>query len=167
MSTQAIGAAAAGTAVLGGGGVTIAYAAGAFSASKTQEEERDTYLTQAKKELQATKDYIGNDKTRIQGLLSSTSDTPAYKTTLSGVWGNMSETELKTKDSSLEKPADSEIQDSTKASSVADYVNKWCTHISNKQLDIVPTTSDANRNTWDAFKAACFADKTPPTAPGA
>ncbi|WP_216083448.1 hypothetical protein, partial [Candidatus Mycoplasma haematohominis] len=90
------------------------------------------------------------------------------QTNLSRVWGNMSETELKSQGGSVSKPSDADVKDNTKASSVADYVNKWYTHISSKQLDVVPKeTTDTNKNTWDAFKDACFVDKAPATTSGA
>ncbi|GCE63895.1 hypothetical protein [Candidatus Mycoplasma haematohominis] len=149
MSTQAVGAAAAGTVVIGGGGTLAAYAAGAF--------DKDNYLTQAKKDsdIKNKKEYIGKNKDEISKLLSSGTTDTTYQTALDGAWDNMDSSGLP----SITKPEKTSVKDNTKASEVANYTNAWCEHISKKTLEKPPIDADADKNTWDAFKAACFNTK--------
>ncbi|GCE63716.1 hypothetical protein [Candidatus Mycoplasma haematohominis] len=157
MSTQAIGAAAAGTAILGGGGVTIAYAAGAFDPKvKESKQVQSTYKTLAEEELKESKEYVGGNKEKIQTLLTTESKKTAYQAALKNVWEKMRNTVTDT--SVGTQPIEADISDGNKASSVADYVNKWCQHVSNLSLSAVPTTTP-DLDKWNAFKEVCFVEK--------
>ncbi|GCE63719.1 hypothetical protein [Candidatus Mycoplasma haematohominis] len=159
MSTQAVGAAAAGTAVIGGGGTLAAYAAGAFDPKvKESKQVQNTYKTLAEEELNASKEYIGGSKEKITPLLSGNTVDETYRDTLSGVWSKMDDTELKTKQNPVSRPDESYVKDTSKSDDVSDYANKWCEHISEKQLTKIPTDG-SDKNTWDAFKSACFNTK--------
>ncbi|WP_216083385.1 hypothetical protein [Candidatus Mycoplasma haematohominis] len=158
MSTQAIGAAAAGTAIVGGGGATIAYAAGAFDPKvKESKQEVSTYKTSAEKELETDKEYVGESKDKIKALLPKDTQKTSYQTSLEGVWDKM-KSSVKEQTSIGTQPQSSDISDSSKADSVADYVNKWCLHVSNLSLSVVPTAAP-DKDRWDAFKGACFGTK--------
>ncbi|WP_216083316.1 hypothetical protein [Candidatus Mycoplasma haematohominis] len=155
MSTQAIGAAVAGTSVVGGGGALAAYAAGAFTPTTTKEETvKNTYLTLAKEEadIKNQKEYMGNSQTDIKSVLEG-SEKDAYKANLKAVWNDMNENEIKPV---IEKPKDSDIEASGKENDISNYVNKWCEHIASKELGAKPQDTD---QTWQAFKKACFKTK--------
>ncbi len=88
MSTQAIGAAVAGTVVIGGGGATIAYAAGAFDAKYS---DFDDYINNGGKYR-----YIGSSGTdrsltedKIKAHLKDASKGENYREALKGKIGNM------------------------------------------------------------------------------
>ncbi|GCE63714.1 hypothetical protein [Candidatus Mycoplasma haematohominis] len=171
MSTQAIGAAAAGTAILGGGGATIAYAAGAFDGNKSSTPKTyvdfDDYVKNGGKYK-----YIGQgdnvvdaDPTqeKIKGLLSG-SEKETYKENLKGQWEGMN---LGSEDNTS-RPSKKELEDSiqagkdTEKDKVSLFVNKWC--IQNKKQK--PTSTGAekrfteqemeNYSEWFKFEKACL-----------
>ncbi|GCE64075.1 hypothetical protein MHSWG343_10830 [Candidatus Mycoplasma haematohominis] len=162
MTPQVAVGAAAGTAVVGGGGALAAYAAGAFSNSKNANNEKEkTYRSQAEGELVSSKEYIAGDKNNIQNLLKTgaTFDS-VYQGELDKVWENMNKEGLGTSGNTLTKPAKEDVKKSEKASEVAEYTSKWCEHTSNLKLAVIPSQEGtAEKKTWDAFKAACFNKK--------
>ncbi|GCE63718.1 hypothetical protein [Candidatus Mycoplasma haematohominis] len=161
MSTQAIGAAAAGTAILGGGGATIAYAAGAFDPKvKDQQQTRHNYRTLA--ESMVGKQYIGDKKTEIQTLWDNTTNN--YKTTLkSAYWDNMVIEDV----TDAQKPTKTDkgkFDDAAKKDEILTYVSVWCQAVAVKELNAIPENVTGGENKdhkrWEAFKFACFKAKT-------
>ncbi|GCE63633.1 hypothetical protein MHSWG343_06300 [Candidatus Mycoplasma haematohominis] len=155
MSTQAIGAAVAGTAVVGGGGALAAYAAGEFTPTKTKEETvKNTYLTLAKEEsdIKNQKEYMGDNQTDIKSILEG-SEKVTYQASLEEVWDNMNKEGI---EPTINKPNKGEIKTAGKENDISNYVNKWCEHIASKELGAKPQDTD---QTWQAFKKACFKTK--------
>ncbi|GCE63710.1 hypothetical protein [Candidatus Mycoplasma haematohominis] len=169
--SNSLAAAAAGTAILGGGGATIAYAAGAFDGNKSSTPKTyvdfDDYVKNGGKYK-----YIGQgnnvvdaDPTqgKIKELLSD-SKKETYKENLKRQWEGMN---LGAGDSTY-KPSATELEDSieagkdTEKDKVSLFVNKWC--IQNKKQK--PTSTGAekrfteqeikNYSEWSKFEKACL-----------
>ncbi|WP_216083445.1 hypothetical protein [Candidatus Mycoplasma haematohominis] len=159
MSTQVLGAAAAGTAVIGGGGATIAYAAGAFDPKvKESKQEVSTYKTLAEKEFETSKEYVGGDESAIKTLLEKAGDT-SYKTTLKNThWEKMEEKDI-LEDDKPTKTKDNEFDNNGKNDEISKYVSAWCQAVSEKELSSIPKNGETNNNRWEAFKFACFKQK--------
>ncbi|WP_216083334.1 hypothetical protein [Candidatus Mycoplasma haematohominis] len=154
MSTQAIAGAAAGAALLGGGGTLAAYAAGAF-----EKEPVNTYKTQVlADDTVKTKEYIGDSTEKIKKHLEGDKN-PKYSDTLKGVWDDMADDAKKT----MQKPSEekdnlfSESNLTSKKGEISNFVNKWCEATSRETLQEKPSneTSPEGKK-WKAFKDACF-----------
>ncbi|GCE63739.1 hypothetical protein [Candidatus Mycoplasma haematohominis] len=149
MSTQTIAAAVAGTAVIGGGGATIAYAAGAFDAKYS---DFDDYVKNGGKYR-----YIGSSGTdrsltedKIKAHLKDTNKGDSYRTALTGKIDNMNLTGT----SNPSKPNASEIGQAGKEASgtttnldkVAKFVNQWC--------EVTKVKKPANAQAGDKFRVS-------------
>ncbi|GCE63729.1 hypothetical protein [Candidatus Mycoplasma haematohominis] len=170
MSTQAIGAAAAGTVVIGGGGATIAYAAGAFNGEIKYKNFGD-YVRRSGKYR-----YIGqgatvseNDPTaeNIKKLLEKESreNKEDYRNKLKEQEPDMN---LNPTDASTPKPSKEDInsagqtEKTNETDKVSKFVSKWC--IQNKTNK--PTPSDGKEEfteekikqhaNWSKFEAVCL-----------
>ncbi|GCE63702.1 hypothetical protein [Candidatus Mycoplasma haematohominis] len=161
MSTQALGAAAAGTAILGGGGATIAYAAGAFDPKAgEQKQEKSTYKTLAETDpFIFNKEYVGGDENAIKALLEKKDDT-SYKTTLKSThWEKMEEKDILLGDKPTKTKA-SEFDNDSKNDEISKYVSVWCQAVSAKELKAIPESREEDHGKWEAFKFVCFKEKT-------
>ncbi|GCE63892.1 hypothetical protein [Candidatus Mycoplasma haematohominis] len=120
----AVGTGLGGLAAAGAGGTGIAYMAGAF-------ETTSTYLTQAKEDvdIKGKKEYIGGNKAEITKLLTENTKNEAYQTALDEVWDDMSDVELKKKESGLNKPVKGDIKTEGKSEDVAVYINDVFIHL--------------------------------------
>ncbi|GCE63896.1 hypothetical protein MHSWG343_09030 [Candidatus Mycoplasma haematohominis] len=160
MTPQTAAAVAAGTVAVGGSGVGAAYFAGAFPSSmENKTEQVETYKSQAEKQF-TDKEYIGGSKEGVKKfLVESTKDT-TYQGKLEEVWEKMNETGLGTTASPVTRPDKGDVKTAGKEDGVADYASKWCEYTSKLPLRTVPSGTEANKDTWDAFKDACFNTKT-------
>ncbi|GCE63722.1 hypothetical protein [Candidatus Mycoplasma haematohominis] len=170
MSTQAIGAAAAGTAILGGGGTLAAYAAGAFE-GEVKYADFDDYVKRGGryKYIGQGDDVTDNDPTegKIREFLkgSDTSNKATYKGNLKSQLTKMN---LNPEDSQTPRPSEQEIDDSgntekdTETGKVAKFVSKWCIQNKNKK----PTSDNGKtkfaekeikaHENWSKFEVACL-----------
>ncbi|WP_216083388.1 hypothetical protein [Candidatus Mycoplasma haematohominis] len=172
MSTQAIGAAAAGTAILGGGGATIAYAAGAFN-GEIKYKNFDDYVSRSGKY-----EYIGklggetedgSIKKKVEVFLknSDSSKKTAYKDKLKKNIKGINESD----EANNPKPTDDEIDRTISGSDntnelekTSKFVHNWC----KKNKDLKPTqkegqidfkeTEITSHDNWDRFKELCLTE---------
>ncbi|GCE63731.1 hypothetical protein [Candidatus Mycoplasma haematohominis] len=168
MSTQAIGVAAVGTAVIGAGGSAIAYAAGAFN-GETKYRNFDDYVNRSGKYEYIGK--LGEDtesgsiKEKVKSFLQDSSKKTAYKGKLKDSINEISESEV---DSSV-KPTQDEIDktiDSTDSTGALEktskFVHSWC----KKNKDLKPTPKGGqvdfkedeitSHASWNRFKVLCL-----------
>ncbi|GCE64076.1 hypothetical protein MHSWG343_10840 [Candidatus Mycoplasma haematohominis] len=137
MSTQAIGAAAAGTAVIGGGGATIAYAAGAFNGEKkTTPKIYENFLEYAKER------GLGNvilSLAEIKTKLAEKTNSPTYKETIKDNLNNMTSTVT-----GVQKSVDGDFaEDPNKDEEISQFTHKWCEVVSKKKK-----TGNGNDKSW-------------------
>ncbi|GCE63708.1 hypothetical protein MHSWG343_07080 [Candidatus Mycoplasma haematohominis] len=160
MSTQAIGAAAAGTAILGGGGATIAYAAGAFDGEKGSNIK--TYANFL--------EYVQGDESgrvflveaEIKDKLDESGKEPDYKNLIKGNLTNMASLA-----SGVDKPSDSDFTstEETSKTKIVTFTNKWCEVRKSKSLSeeqgnkkLTKNEIEANSE-WALFKIICTKEK--------
>ncbi|GCE63703.1 hypothetical protein [Candidatus Mycoplasma haematohominis] len=173
MSTQALGAAAAGTAIVGGGGTLAAYAAGAFGSSS------ELYYWMKSKNL--LDKYIGGDLTRIEEKIKNggNSTNSGYKKNLNDNWDEMKKEDFP-EGSRPERPDKNKIAnagqtsdtDSNDLKDIANFVNKWCElrlgkgtvkfkeNTNPKEYDegkLTDPKDDVDKK-WKAFREVCVAD---------
>ncbi|GCE64046.1 hypothetical protein MHSWG343_10540 [Candidatus Mycoplasma haematohominis] len=128
MSTQVIGAAVAGTAVVGGGGALAAYAAGAFDGEKnTKTSVRySNFLEYAKAKKLGNEIFSESD---IGTKLSNKTETPIYKDTIKNSIEKMnSSVEGATKP----EKGDFESAVTDKDDAIKKFTHKWCDAVSKK-----------------------------------
>ncbi|GCE63717.1 hypothetical protein [Candidatus Mycoplasma haematohominis] len=180
MSTQAIGAAAAGTAVIGGGGTLVAYAAGAFDL-KEKDWQQATFEEYAQSLGLKYVGVTGNtslgelpDKEKIKKKIEDNSKGAQYRAILKKHWGNMENKDVievnkptrPEEEEGVLFPSDSTTR--TKDSEVADWTKSWCKaakDISNKIKRAKGEGWEWNtdllnkNNKWKAFEEVCFETK--------
>ncbi|GCE63704.1 hypothetical protein [Candidatus Mycoplasma haematohominis] len=142
MSTQAVAGAAAGVAVLGGGGTLSAYAAGAFD-PKVKEKKQETNTYKSLVESDTSKEYIGDNEDEIKTLWDNAGSN--YKTNLKVThWDNMQKEDILISDKP-EKTDKSQFDVSNKKDVIAKYVSAWCQAVSKKELQAVPASGSSKR----------------------
>ncbi|GCE63735.1 hypothetical protein MHSWG343_07350 [Candidatus Mycoplasma haematohominis] len=176
MSTQAVAGAAAGAALLGGGGTLAAYAAGAFN-SKDKDWQDTTFKDYA---AHLNFKYIGETGTTAPGTLPTKekiktkidgdSTGIGYKKSLKDNWENMkvgdvdesSKSKRPTGDVSTLFPADNNLSEKEK---ISEWTEEWCKAIANKKVKAKLTKNNQtewNTNlfegdvSWKAFKEVCL-----------
>ncbi|GCE63724.1 hypothetical protein [Candidatus Mycoplasma haematohominis] len=167
MSIQTIGAAVAGTAVVGGGGALAAYAAGAF------ESYGDLYEWMVKKNK--WNDYKGKDIIAIKKKIKESegvSQENSYKKSLSENWdlikadGNTDDTLKSEIDKAGKQDQDSNYE---KLNQIVNVVNVWCEkklrseiklpRNENRDFDetkLATPNDDSVAKTWKAFNEICI-----------
>ncbi|GCE64048.1 hypothetical protein [Candidatus Mycoplasma haematohominis] len=157
MSTQAIGAAAAGTLVIGGGGTLAAYAAGAFNGESTY----DSFQAYFDAKLSETYTYTGNHsdlKNKMKVNLTG-SDKETYKSELKKIISKEVVGE-----SVLDTDVDGAESDDTKLGKVYGKAKTWCE--ATKAVKLTPTQNkkwnEANvqsHEDWAPFMTVCLEKK--------
>ncbi|WP_216083399.1 hypothetical protein [Candidatus Mycoplasma haematohominis] len=154
MSTQAIGVAVAGTAVIGGGGTLAAYAAGAFD---SKYESFEDYVDKA---LKDKSQYLGDllNKDKVKAKLSE-SNNATYKKELEKVV-------VKGGDSSAIKKTDIDTasNDDDKSTKIAAEAKSWCDDKKTKKPSNKGTWTKATIEKdldWAPFSAVCLEPVTP------
>ncbi|GCE63725.1 hypothetical protein MHSWG343_07250 [Candidatus Mycoplasma haematohominis] len=180
MSTQAIGAAAAGAAVIGGGGTLAAYAAGAFDAKW----EGATFEEYAKslgnlKYIGETGDSIlvtPPDKTKITTRMQDSGKGTEYKNSIKSNWNYMKKDDVNSEQDKAKRPEDQDLFPSgtwSKENEIADWISVWCGAIRNKKVKVKRTKDNKvewrteffeTNNSWKAFEAVCLEAKDPISA---
>ncbi|GCE63712.1 hypothetical protein [Candidatus Mycoplasma haematohominis] len=153
MSTQAIGAAAAGTAILGGGGATIAYAAGAFDPT--------TYFYKANEdsEFKNTKEYIGDKPDQVKAWLIDNTKEKTYKGNLkTKLESGMDLRGIRDKPSTerINKLSTPNTLAQEEAKDIYDYTKEWCEFKKGLAYD-----KEKNNDDFENFKTVCFVNKIP------
>ncbi|GCE63893.1 hypothetical protein [Candidatus Mycoplasma haematohominis] len=157
MSTQAIGAAAAGTAVIGGGGTLAAYAAGAFEREATY----DSFQAYFNAKLSKTHKYIGNDsdlKGKIKANLEG-SNKDNYKKELEKIIQQEGGTDVQ------EASVDGAESNDSNLTKISKKTKLWC----EKTKDVKLTSNDKKWNegnvksheNWTPFQTVCLEQKKP------
>ncbi|GCE63732.1 hypothetical protein [Candidatus Mycoplasma haematohominis] len=146
-------AAAAGTAVLGGGGVTIAYVAGAF---EIRYENFDSYVNNA---LKDTHIYATLDDAKLKTKSSDTNTT--YVKALKKI---VSTTGLSGVDNTLQESDVGNIStDSGKLTKITTKTKAWCTDRKSKKPKEKDTwwTESAIKSDedWATFQTVCLEEK--------
>ncbi|GCE63726.1 hypothetical protein MHSWG343_07260 [Candidatus Mycoplasma haematohominis] len=148
MSTQAIGAVAVGTAVVGGGGTLAAYAAGAFNGEAKYESFEDYVNKALKNKKQYSADSLTNEK--IKQKLS----TNTYKEELKKVVVKTEDSDPITAEDVGKNPPDD-----NKLTKMVEKAKAWCTSkkpkksIDGGKWTKVTIEKDAD---WAPFEAVCL-----------
>ncbi|WP_216083446.1 hypothetical protein [Candidatus Mycoplasma haematohominis] len=159
MSTQAIGAAAAGTAVVGGGGALAAYAAGAFN-GETKYESFDDYF---QKTLSKTHKYVSEtDYQPIETKIGESAGSNTYKTSLTTHWSKMGSNDVPADGEPTQKPETIDTSWSNKTD-VAKWTFKWCNSRKTKKPsgdEKMWIREEIERNLeWQTFKSVCLEER--------
>ncbi|GCE63742.1 hypothetical protein MHSWG343_07420 [Candidatus Mycoplasma haematohominis] len=158
MTTQAIGAAAVGAAVIGGGGTLAAYAAGAFSEVKYL-DFNDYFVKVFGKEYQ----LISLDNhSAIEGKIKNATSGNLYKKLLGNHWDNMQEGGFTVTGLST-KPTKGDLEGTDKETEVAKWTKEWCKARKGKKSTAedkkwTKSIIDADKE-WQAFFAVCLEKK--------
>ncbi|GCE63706.1 hypothetical protein [Candidatus Mycoplasma haematohominis] len=175
MSTQAIGSAIAGTAVVGGGGTLAAYAAGAFDPSKPTLKEA-TFEDYAKhkslKYLGETNKVpgIAPDSAKIKSRLDDSTNGQVYRASFNKHWDNMKDADVtvtpkKTRPSDLKTSLFPTSGSGSKDQEVSNWTADWCKSIGVKKVLIKKVENGKESwkddldedSSWKAFKDICLA----------
>ncbi|WP_216083444.1 hypothetical protein [Candidatus Mycoplasma haematohominis] len=174
MSTQAIGAAVAGTALLGGGGTLAAYAAGAFNT-----KWEDTTFEEYAQSLGKLK-YLGEGntnlktpptKTNVETRIGDSANGAKYKESLKRNWDQMKKEDVAEEEKN-KRPRDSKdvlfpaiAQSLDKKSEIAQWTETWCGAIGKKRVKAKVKVGDETKwnkeffdgsDSWKAFTAVCL-----------
>ncbi|GCE64049.1 hypothetical protein [Candidatus Mycoplasma haematohominis] len=174
MSTQVIAGAAAGAAVIGGGGTLAAYAAGAFGTgweSETFEEYAKSLNLKYVGETGTTSPGALPDKAKVKSKIENSTNGAEYRKVLDDHWDAMESNDVKEKDRPTRTGKQgnsvfpSGTNDRTKDEEIAGWVVSWCSAAKDMRANIKKVkgankewnTDLLNKNAkWQAFKAVCF-----------
>ncbi|WP_216083623.1 hypothetical protein [Candidatus Mycoplasma haematohominis] len=149
MSTQAIAGAAAGAALLGGGGTLAAYATGAFN--------KDDYFNKAKREL-TDKEYIADQEDNMKKWLIQKDKGNDYKKNLKDNISNMTGVVGSTAPEStkVDKLQGDTPPTEQEAKEIYDYTKAWC---ESKKNAVYNDADGQNKQEFERFKKVCFVTK--------
>ncbi|GCE63701.1 hypothetical protein [Candidatus Mycoplasma haematohominis] len=174
MPTQAVAGAAAGAALLGGGGTLAAYAAGAFNT-----KWEDTTFEEYAQSLGKLK-YLGESsttlntpptKTNIEAKIGNATSGGGYRDVLKGNWDHMKKEDVAEEEKN-KRPQDSKdvlfpasAQSLDKKSEIAQWTEAWCGAIGKKRVKAKIKVGDDTKwnkeffnrdDSWKAFKEVCL-----------
>ncbi|GCE63514.1 hypothetical protein [Candidatus Mycoplasma haematohominis] len=167
MTPQALGAGAAGAAVIGGGGTLAAYAAGAFGNSPYG----DYYLYATASTTNGGQDrkYIGSDLSKIQELLKAADGSSSWRASIKNThWDEMVKTV--NSPSGLTKDVIDNVKDTgnPRLNDFSSYINKWCERTARENVDKSKKENgqwdsekfnETDNVKWKAFKEVCTIQK--------
>ncbi|WP_216083412.1 hypothetical protein [Candidatus Mycoplasma haematohominis] len=169
MSTQAIGAAAAGTAVLGGGGVTIAYAAGAFNGESKYVDFNDYVINGGEFQYFGSTENETDDNSissKVKALLKDATKKTKYKEKLKnnikGISVSGENSNTKPNDDEIDKSGEDSDSDSSKLNKTAKFVHDWCKKnkitkpIAGNEKTKFTKQEIKEHKDWSKFEALCL-----------